>query len=596
MKHVTIVCLDAFRSQAVETMQRLGTLHVVPCQTTSGATASKDLAQALERKNLAIKALDVLSERDAQPATTQMQDGETALQQTLEALDTLKNAQAKLNDANRDLKLVEPWGSFDKKLLPELAQKGIYVELCSASEATIAKLNLPEGALVHTISKLNGNVFFAVISDSALDGFPLPKATLPEITSQKELNAQLAQAEQTIADCNVKLDTLAAAAIPAIQSLMPQIENDVAFAQACDSMGVEDALAFITGYIPENKLDAFLNSARKNGWAVRYEDIKPDDTNVPTLLDIPKRFDMAQWIFDFVGILPGYFETDISVAMYLFLSLFCGILIGDAGYGAILTGVTAFFLFRSKTMDKSGKNALKVLLTMSACTFTFGALSGNWFGIPPEKMPIPFSGLPWLSEDATQNNIKMLCFFIGALHMSLAHAWSAYNQRKTLREVIGNAGWAIFLWANFFATAKLIAGGIPGTETLMYALYAVGFVAILTCGINWKDAGDVIYSPFSFINSFVDILSYIRLFAVGLSGVYIAKSFNDMAGAIWDSNPWLIPVAILILIIGHLLNVAMAALSILVHGIRLNTLEFSGHIGLTWCGRPYKPLKRHDEN
>ena len=129
----------------------------------------------------------------------------------------------------------------------------------------------------------------------------------------------------------------------------------------------------------------------------------------------------------------------------------------------------------------------------------------------------------------------------------------------------------------------------------MYALYGVGAVLIILFSINWHDLGDVIYSPFSFINSFVDILSYIRLFAVGLSGVYIANSFNGMVASIWDTSIWLAPAAIVVLLLGHLLNIAMAALSILVHGVRLNTLEFSGHMGLTWSGRPYRPLRRTAE-
>ena len=86
------------------------------------------------------------------------------------------------------------------------------------------------------------------------------------------------------------------------------------------------------------------------------------------------------------------------------------------------------------------------------------------------------------------------------------------------------------------------------------------------------------------------MLSYIRLFAVGLSSAYIANSFNSMAMSLSAGNPWLIPVSLLVLAVGHALNIALACMGVLVHGVRLNTLEFSGHMDLSWSGKPYKPL------
>ena len=118
----------------------------------------------------------------------------------------------------------------------------------------------------------------------------------------------------------------------------------------------------------------------------------------------------------------------------------------------------------------------------------------------------------------------------------------------------------------------------------------MGTALVLLFAINWRNVGDAIYSPFTFINSISDILSYIRLYAVGLSSVYIAQAFNDMSANIWSQKPWLIPVGLLIVLAGHALNIAMALMSVLVHGIRLNTLEFSGRVGVEWGGRAYRPF------
>jgi V/A-type H+-transporting ATPase subunit I len=92
------------------------------------------------------------------------------------------------------------------------------------------------------------------------------------------------------------------------------------------------------------------------------------------------------------------------------------------------------------------------------------------------------------------------------------------------------------------------------------------------------------------ISAFSDIISYIRLFAVGLATVEIAKSFNSMAAELGNSVLGIVG-GIVILLIGHGLNMAMAALSVVVHGVRLNVLEFSGHLGMEWTGIPYDPFR-----
>jgi len=94
----------------------------------------------------------------------------------------------------------------------------------------------------------------------------------------------------------------------------------------------------------------------------------------------------------------------------------------------------------------------------------------------------------------------------------------------------------------------------------------------------------------SSISAFSDIISYIRLFAVGLATVEIAKSFNAMASGMANGVVGII-LGSIVLLLGHSLNLAMGALSVVVHGVRLNMLEFSGHLGMEWTGRPYKPFK-----
>ena len=120
-------------------------------------------------------------------------------------------------------------------------------------------------------------------------------------------------------------------------------------------------------------------------------------------------------------------------------------------------------------------------------------------------------------------------------------------------------------------------------------------VLVAIAEINVRDVGSMFGYPFSIINSFVDVLSYIRLFAVGMSGFYLAKCFNDMAWTLREQSDWMIPVAILVAVIGHLVNIILAAMGVLVHGVRLNTLEYSSQLGLRWGGTVFTPFRKHDK-
>ncbi len=588
MKKVTIACLADERQRTVAAMQRLGSLHVLPCVPPASDELDALLRQQeqLNRVLAACKSLKV----ELDPTDT---DPERAVQDASRVIAEGKRIDEDLALARKAYAQLEPWGSFNKEELDAMRQQGLHIALCAAAPTRLPEL--PDGAVIHMVSKTPAMAYFAVISLTPLDDLNLPRVTLPDNTDRLAWEQKIHELVQDQQAQDQQLRNIAAHATIAIEAFSNVLQERIAFAKARDGMDSGDTLAFINGYVPEKRLDELRTSVRQQGWAIRYEDIPEDDNDVPTLLNIPPRFSMAKVIFDFVGILPGYRETDVSIAMLVFLSLFCGMLVGDAGYGLFFTII--MLVLRAKNTDAKKRDTLNLLLIMSLCILGFGWLSGNWFAIPNDKLPRILSGIAWLSEggEAASNHVKLLCFFLGAFHMSLARAWRAYLSTK-VRDAFGHIGWGLFLWANFLVTKLLIVDGGSVSElgVTAKALYVVGFLLILCCGVNWRDMGAVIYMPFSFINSFVDVLSYIRLFAVGMSSFYIADSFNNMTASLYRLSPWLIPAALLVLAGGHLLNIALAGMGVLVHGIRLNTLEFSGHMDLTWSGKPYRPLSKQD--
>ena len=600
MKKIMIACLDKDRPSAISALQALGTVHVVNLE----EPASTELDELKRKQEQLAKVVNALGKVAAESDDAD-KSAEKVLEEGLNAIDMIREASEEFNAVLKQLTQLEPWGSFSKEKISELASRGIYVELCCAPQSRLPEL--PENCAMQIISQSNGQAYFAVVSKAPLKDVDLPTVQLPEVTNVAELKAQRLAAMRKKTAAEIALERIAKHNRGTLERYAQELQEKLDFVKARDGMATGKAIAYLGGYVPANKVDDLRQAARGNGWAIHYEDVADDDNEAPTNLIIPKPFRMAKWIFDFVGILPSYHETDVSISVLVFLSIFCGLLVGDAGYGAIFTAIVLYC--RSKVKDAHNREGMNLLLVMSLCIFVYGALSGNWFALETERLPKIMRGLPWLSDAGlSQKHVQILCFIIGAFHMSMAHAWSAINACRAIdlqndgvkpllnkiREALGNIGWGVFLWGNYGLAKLLIVdgGGIESLPSFYRGLYMVGAVMILLFSVNWLNMGDVIYMPFTFINSFVDLLSYIRLFAVGLSGVYIASSFNGMAADLCKISPWMIPFGMLVVFLGHLLNVALAAMGVLVHGIRLNTLEFSGHIGISWGGKEYKPLRK----
>ena len=226
-----------------------------------------------------------------------------------------------------------------------------------------------------------------------------------------------------------------------------------------------------------------------------------------------------------------------------------------------------------------------MMTVLGASSLIWGACSGNYGGMDGP-------GIPWLATDPDKNkHVQLICFVLALTHMSLAHTIRIICDRSW-RNVLANLGWITLLCANFVLIYRMLLfpGAMPGW--LIYG-YIGGILAAAIGGLNFKDIGSVLGFPFDVISSFVDMLSYIRLFAVGLSGYYLANCFDNMAFDLMQHSWYGAVGGVVVLLCGQLLNVALCALGVLVHGVRLNTLEFSNHLGLRWTGIEFAPLRKH---
>ena len=187
-----------------------------------------------------------------------------------------------------------------------------------------------------------------------------------------------------------------------------------------------------------------------------------------------------------------------------------------------------------------------------------------------------------------------LCFVIGATHLSVARIWNAcalFPSRKFLAEI----GWLGIVWTMYCVSCAVVVEGfafpkfmfaVAVVSALMIALFMLDKSELKTRGVELG------MLPLNIISGLGDIISYVRLYAVGLSSVMVARNFDTMAAGLNLPLVAKIPCMVLILLLGHGLNLVMGALSILVHAVRLNTLEFSNHKGVTWSGHAYLPFLR----
>ena len=329
-----------------------------------------------------------------------------------------------------------------------------------------------------------------------------------------------------------------------------------------------------------------------------------------------------------MGITPGYAERDISWSFFLFFSIFFGMILGDAAYGLILTTLGATFLVKSLLSGGRGKEAWILFTWLGLCTTVWGSITGTWFAIdfgllPPvlQALVPPLFNPLVAGADAVSNNITVFCFTLGALQLGLASLWNfvlliGSNPLKA----VSHFGWfgltfALYLLVlSMVAKAALLPAFFP--EPLLSLLFDVtpagpvlpgwvlpaiigSYLLVLLFSFQegkfWKGlaegAANFLPTSLNAISAFADNISYIRLFAVGLAGYYIEVSFAAMAGGFGMDTLGGGIATVLVLVFGHSLNLIMGFLSVIVHGIRLNVLEFSNRLGMEWSGRPYDPFR-----
>jgi V/A-type H+-transporting ATPase subunit I len=298
-----------------------------------------------------------------------------------------------------------------------------------------------------------------------------------------------------------------------------------------------------------------------------------------------------------MGTFPGYQEYDVSLWFLFSLGLFFAMLIGDGGYGLLFLAGT-FALSRKARDLPPGVTTL--LYLFSGGTVIWGTITGTWFGVEGlANAPVLNRLIVPALHAYTDNQDFMfrLCFIIGTIHLIIAHLIRLARHIKS-RRALAEIGWILTVVFLYFLAGNLVLNQpLPAFAVYLLPPGIFHTSSFSTPGGNFFKSFALTLAdlPLNVIRAFSDVVSYIRLFAVGYATLIVAVSFNQMAAEFgWGSVPRGIA-ASLVLLVGHTLNIILAGMAVLVHGIRLNMLEFSSHLEMSWSGRKFTPFRRRTE-
>lgn len=585
MKKVTLIVSDKYRDSALEKLRKLGVLHIQDVNN----PVSEDI-QSLETKIENVnKALQIIGDSDEQKLLADTQYIETQINQILTNKQNKENLQRELDELFEVHSWFKKWGAISLESVEKLKQTGVFIRFYVADKSVLK--NLPQDKIIHIAKEEQNRVYLALFSESADEKLDLKEDPIPtiELVELEKNISQLSDEINIINDSIKSFSDIRDGMLKYKTGLESQLElNRVKY-----GMGDKGELAYLQGFCPVDTVTTLKKSAEEDGWAYIIQE--PESPNeVPTLIKNPKWVRIIEPLFNFMGTLPGYNEQDVSFVFLAFFSIFFAMIVGDAGYGLVF--LTATYFMSRKTKEGS-KDFFYLMYFMSSTTILWGLITGTWFGAERISQ-LPFLKIFIIDEIYSFNPdssgfIMQLTFIIGFIQLSIGRLMSAFRRINTMA-AIAEIGWVLVLGAVYFIANNIVLG--KEMSELTMPLLISGVVLILLFANFQKNIIKGVLAtlgnlPLDIISSFSDIVSYIRLYAVGLATVIVATNFNSMAiGAGIDSVVSGI-IAAVVLLLGHSINLALCGMSILVHGVRLNLLEFSGHVGVQWTGSPYQPFK-----
>ncbi len=512
-------------------------------------------------------------------------------------LDTIKEKeeiQAQLALLRKELEESRPWGSFDEEGFRRLADMGLKLHFYKAKAIDPT---WKEQYALSEISNDGAYTYFVVVADSDEYDFPMKELPAPNRDCAavekaiSELEYEIVQKDKHLAELKCHEDDIQ----KGLEKLTSKL--DLHLAQVAGEKAADEYLTVFEGFAPaasEESLRALLD--QENVFYVADKAVVDD--NPPIKLKNNKFVSMFELLTDMYG-RPKYDEFDPTVFISIFFMLFFAFCMGDMGYGLVLIGAS---LALKKKLGKIAPLGVTLGIATTVVGFLFHTffsvdmLTWSWLPEAVKKCMVP-------SQIAGFDGTMVLALLVGIVHICLAMIVKTYQSTKVkgFANSLGTWGWTLLIVGGVIIGGLALMGVMDKAVT-KWVIIGLGILSAL--GIFFlndlhrnplKNFGSGLWETYNTATGLLgDVLSYLRLYALGLAGAKLGEAFNAIGlQALGDGGAgWI--AFILIVVIGHVLNVAMCVLGAFVHPLRLNFLEFFKNSGYEGSGRVYNPLTNNN--
>lgn len=602
MKKLTFLVYHKEYEEFLNSLRELGVVHIVEKQ--QGAADNTELQENIRLFNRLAATLKLLQNQKHEKNAVIATEGGTATRgmQVLDEVDALQTEHGKLSQQlqsyAKEKEVLEVWGNFEPTGIQKLKDAGYIIGFYSCSEGNYKEEWETEyNAMI--VNRISSKVFFVTVTKAGQEvDLDVEQAKLPAY-SLSRLEALYDTTEQAIEGNEKKLVALSETDIPSLKAALKELQSQIEFSKVVLSseQTAGDKLMLIEGWAPaysKVEIEAYLNDAH-----VYYEitDPMPGD-NVPIRLNNKGFFAWFEPICK-LYMLPKYNELDLTPFFAPFFMVFFGLCLGDSGYGLFLfLGATAYRLL-AKKVTPSMKSIISLIQVLSASTFFCGLLTGTFFGANIYDLDWPI--VQRLKHVVLMDNNDMfrLSLILGVIQILFGMVLKAVNQtiQFGFKYAIATIGWIILLVSTavsaLFASSELLSMGGTAYKVVLCISGAMIFL-FNTPGKNiFMNIGLGLWDSYNMVTGLLgDVLSYVRLFALGLSGGILAGVFNSLAVGMSPDNVIAGPIVmVLIFVIGHAINMFMNVLGAMVHPMRLTFVEFFKNSGYEGGGKEYKPFK-----
>lgn len=583
LSKITLVGCTPEKKDILESLQDLGCLHIIPLVERGGWGDPGASTGAHE----ALKFLLSSPHKFPQVTSDKHFDVKRVEREAFELRDRVDALTAERDELLTRIAERRPWGNFKPTRPEELhGQRTWFYRVPTHQRKQVES----SGLCRHMVGHDNQFDYFVVLSEHEPPGDAMPVPPLaPDLRSLSEMESRLEEVILALEDTQVARESLTRWCM-LLSRNMHRLEDQAALQHVNGQTRDLDSIFALQAWIPTPRLPELQSFAAERGLV--FEAMAPGESEVP-----PTQFKNPETVAGgeelvFFYMTPSYWLWDPSPVVFFSFALFFAMIICDAGYGVLLALFTAV-VWKRMGASKVARRWRVLLAWLSGLSVMYGVLAGSYFGVEPR------SGLLKSLHILNMKNygqMMLMAALIGVAHLTLANLMNAWRYGRNLK-FLAPLGWAAIVMGG---TAMALSSKLHSPVTKQAGVLGLAGGALLVVLFTAADQpigkrllGGVLGLT-KVSAAFGDVLSYLRLFALGLASASLATVFNNMASSLHRKFAGFgLLLAILILLLGHTINLVMSISSGFIHGLRLNVIEFFNW-GVPEEGKVYRPFVRKE--